>query len=84
MTITATAKHLELHWCTVKNIEKSYLSKKYSKVKLKDVKDIGIDEVYIGAKHSFLAVVRELLSGRVLFVGEGKSEDSLELHGKQK
>jgi len=44
MTISATAKHLKLHWCTVKEIEKSYLRKKYSKIKLKDVEDIGIDE----------------------------------------
>ncbi|MFA7136254.1 MAG: ISL3 family transposase [Bacteroidales bacterium] len=78
MTISATAKHLELHWCTVKDIEKSYLRKKYSKIKLKDVENIGIDEVYIGAKHGFLTIVRELLGGRVLFVGEGKSADSLE------
>ncbi|MCK4983574.1 MAG: transposase, partial [Victivallaceae bacterium] len=59
-------------------IEKSYLRKKYSKIKLKNVEDIGIDEVYIGAKHGFLTIVRELHSGKVLFVGEGKSSDSLE------
>ncbi len=77
MTISATAAHLKLHWCTVKEIEKSHLQKKYSKIKLKNVEDIGIDEVYIGAKHGFLTIVRELHSGRVLFVGEGKSSDSL-------
>lgn len=77
MTITATAKHLKLHWDTVKDIEKSYLRKKYRKIELADVRDIGIDEVYIGAKHGFLSIVRDLFSGRVLFVGEGKSSDSL-------
>ncbi|MDD5698555.1 MAG: transposase [Victivallaceae bacterium] len=45
---------------------------------MEDIEDIGIDEVYIGAKHGFQTVVRELLSGRVLFVGEGKSADRLE------
>ena len=77
MTITATAEHLKLHWCTVKDIEKSHLCKKYSKISLKNVQDIGIDEVYVGVKHGFLTIVRELLSSRVLFVGEGKSSDSL-------
>lgn len=77
MSISATAEHLQLHWNTVKDIEKLHLEKKYRKIELKDVEDMGIDEVYMGKKHKFLTVVRELSSGRVLFVGEGKSSDSL-------
>lgn len=77
MSIKAVAEHLQLHWNTVKEIEKSHLRKKYRKVELKNVEDIGIDEVYLGKLHKFLTVVRELSSGKVLFVGEGKSSDSL-------
>ncbi len=77
MTISAVAEHLQLHWSTVKEIEKSYLKKKHKKIRLKEVEHIGIDEVYIEAMHGFLTIVRDLISGRVLFVGNGKSSDSL-------
>lgn len=77
MTISAVAERLQLHWSTVKEIEKTHLQNKYKKIDLKGIESIGIDEVYIGKKHKFLTIVRDLLSGRVLFVGEGKSSDCL-------
>lgn len=77
MNVYATAAHLKLHWCTVKEIEKSYLRKKHDRISLKNIEDIGINKIYIGSTHDFLTIVRELHSGRVLFVGDGKSSDSL-------
>jgi transposase len=48
MSIKAVSQHLGLHWETVKNIEKKYLQRKFRNIKLKNVKAIGIDEVYMG------------------------------------
>ena len=38
MSITAVAKFTGLHWESVKEIEKRYLTKKYAKVRLVDRK----------------------------------------------
>ncbi|MCK5777067.1 MAG: ISL3 family transposase [Bacteroidales bacterium] len=76
MTITAVANYMGLHWNTVKDIEKSYLKKKYSSISLHNVTAIGIDEVYVG-KDTFFTIVRDMNRGDVLFVGEGKSGETL-------
>lgn len=72
MSIKAVAELTGLHWDTVKNIEKAWLEKKYSKVRLKDVEYLGIDEVHLGKKLGYITVVRDLASGAVLFIGKGK------------
>jgi len=76
MTISALAKYFNLNWHTVKEIEKRHLEKKYKHIRLKEVEYIGIDEVYVG-KSNFLTIVRDMKSGSVLFVGEGKGGDAL-------
>lgn len=76
MTIQAIAKHFGLSWNTVKEIEKRHLKKKYKRVKLKNVKCIGIDEIHIGDE-GFLTIVRDLRSGAVLHIGDGKGSDAL-------
>ena len=76
MSIKALADYFDLHWETVKNIEKYYLEKKYKKIKLRDVKYIGIDEIYVG-HNKYLTIVRDMISGAVLYIGQGKGGDSL-------
>ncbi len=76
MSISALAKYFDLHWSTIKDIEKRHLGTKYKKIKLKDVKYIGIDEVYVGHK-KYLTVVRDMESGAVLYIGDGKGGDAL-------
>jgi len=76
MTIQAIAKHFGLSWNTVKEIEKRHLKKKYKRINLKKVKNIGIDEIHIG-QEGFLTIVRDLKSGSVLHVGKGKGVDAL-------
>ena len=77
MSISAVAEFTGLHWDTVKTIEKRYLARKYAKVPFRDVRRLGIDEVYLGRKFGFITVVRNLESGAVLFVGKGKGGDAL-------
>ena len=78
MSIHAVAQFTGLHWDTAKNIEKTYLARKYAKVSLRGVRRLGIDEVYLGRKFGFITVVRDLESGAVVFVGKGKGGDALE------
>jgi len=81
MCIKAVAEHYDLHWSTVKNIEKKYLKKKYKSISLKNVESVGIDEIHMGKKlgeKGYLTIVRDLDSGAVLFVGKGKKGSCLD------
>ena len=77
MTITDVAKHLRLSWDLIKSIQKKHLEKKYGRPKLKNLKRIAIDEIYIG-KRGYLTIVLDVLTGAVVFVGDGKGSDALE------
>jgi len=77
MSIKSVAERTGMHWETVKNIEKSWLAKKYKRVHLGNVEYLGIDEVYMGKKLGYITVVRDLDSGDVLFIGKGKSGAAL-------
>ena len=81
MNIKALAEYLGLHWGTIKDIEKKWLGKKYKHIRLKDVKSIGIDEVFMGKKtgeKGYLTIVRDLETGAVLYVGKGKKGKALD------
>jgi transposase len=81
MSVSAVAAHFGLSWHTVKNIEKSALGRKYAKVRLRDVRHIGIDELYVfrhaPADEKYVTVVRDLDTGAVLEVARGKGEAAL-------
>ena len=77
MTIKDVANHLGVSWDTVKDIQKRYLSKHYAHPRLKDLNLIAIDEISIGRGHRYLTVVLDLLTGAVVFVGDGKGADAL-------
>lgn len=77
MTISAVAEITGLCWDTVKAIHKKFLSRKFKNIKLKDVKYIAIDELYLGKRQKFITIVLDLLSGRVIYIGKGKGKDAL-------
>ena len=77
MTIKDVAEALCVSWDVVKEIKKAYLRKHFSKPSLKDVRHLAIDEICIGKGHRYVTLVLDLETGAVLFVGEGKSADSL-------
>lgn len=81
MSISAVAEHFGLSWHTVKNIEKRTLGKKYARVRLKDVRRIGIDEIYVfrhaQSDEKYVTVVRDIDTGAVLEVARGKGEAAL-------
>jgi transposase len=77
MTIKAVAQHLQVSWDTIKEIQAASLQRRFGKPKLKKLKQIAIDEISIGKGHRYLTVVLNLLSGAVVFVGDGKGVDAL-------
>ena len=76
MTIQHVANHLNVSWDLVKDIQKRNLSRKYGKPKLKNLKEIAIDEICVGTGR-YLTLVLDLVSGAVVFVGEGKDAAAL-------
>jgi len=77
MTIKDVASHLKVSWDTIKEIQKAYLGKHFSRPRLKDLTQIAIDEISIGKRHNYLTVVLDLATGVVVFIGEGKGSESL-------
>ena len=78
MTIVDVARHLGVSWDVIKDIQKRYLKKRFSKPKLNKLKLLAIDEISIGKGHKYLTIVLDLKSGAVVFVGDGKGADALE------
>lgn len=81
MSITAISKFFDLDWRLVKDCEKAALHKKYAHVSLKDVRVIGIDEIFVSRrkdKEQYITVVRDLETGAVLYVGKGKGLDAMD------
>ncbi len=77
MTILDVARHLDVGWDTIKDIQKRDLSRRFAKPKLKHLEHIAIDEIAAARGHRYLTVVLDLDSGAVVFVGDGKGADAL-------
>ena len=77
MTILDVARHLKTSWDIVKDIQKRYLTKRFKNIRLKNLRQIAIDEISIGKGHQYLTVVLDLVSGAIVFIGDGKGADAL-------
>jgi transposase len=78
MTIRDVADHLRVSWDTIKGIQAANLQRRFGKPKLHKLRQIAIDEIAVGKGHHYLTVVLNLVSGAVVFVGDGKGVAALE------
>jgi transposase len=78
MTILDVARHLNVGWDLIKDIQKRFLHKRFSKPKLKRMRQIAIDEISIGKGQKYLTVVLDLDTGAVVFVGDGNGAEALQ------
>jgi transposase len=77
MTCQDVADHLGVSWDLIRDIEKTMLKRQYARPPLKDVTHIAIDEIAIKKGHTYLTVVMDLDTRRIIFVGDGKGGDAL-------
>jgi len=77
-TIQDVANHLNIGWDLVKEIQKEYLQKHYSKPILEGIKHIAIDEFAVKKGHKYMTVVVDLDTGIIIHVGQGKGGEALE------
>jgi len=78
MTIKDVARHLEVSWDVIKDIQQRSLRKRFARPRLHKLKQIAIDEITIGKGHRYLTIVLDLKRGAVVFVGDGKGMEALE------
>jgi transposase len=71
------AKMLKIGWGIVKEVIKSKLEKDYGNIDLSNITMISIDELSTHKRHKYVTIVIDALTGRPLFVGEGKGEEAL-------
>lgn len=83
MTIQDVALRLHLSWDVVKEIHMKYLESHYRRPSLKGVECIGIDEFAVKRGHIYKTIVVDLLSGIILYVGDGKGADALDKFWKR-
>lgn len=79
MTILDVAELTGLCWDTVKDLVKARLAKDYAHIRLKDLRRLAIDEIYLGRKKKYLTLVIDQETGRIIWVGRGKGGEAL--HG---
>lgn len=77
MTIIDISRLTKSSWGTIKDIDKTYLTKKYRHIDYKDLEYIAIDEFAIAKGHTYQTIVMNLGTGQILYSAEGKSSDSL-------
>lgn len=83
MTIEDISHNLGMSWNTVKDIEKTYLKRHFSRPDLTGVRYIAIDEFAVSKGHEYMTVIMDLDSKRVLYVGKGRSQESLQKFWKR-
>lgn len=76
-SIKAIAQRFHLGWDTVKDIDKKYLERELNPPDFSDVTRLAIDEIALRKGHNYATVIAEAQRCRVLWVVQGRAEQSL-------
>ncbi len=78
MSLKDVAEVARIDWKTAKRIDKQALQKFVKDLKKVKPTKIGVDEIAYEKGHKYLTIVRDLDEGRVIWVGEGRSKETLD------
>lgn len=78
MTISDVAAVSGLSWDTVKDIVKLRLKKDYGHIPCRHLKNLSIDEIYVGRRRKYYTLVLDLESGRIVWVSRGRGKAALQ------
>ena len=78
MTLQEVADHLDLDWKTVKAIDKEFLQQEYRKTDYTGLRFLAVDEIAYAKYHKYLTIVIDYETGRVVWIGEGRSKETLQ------
>lgn len=77
MSKTAVCKLAGIDWRTVGTIVARIIGEKLDPARLDDLTIIGVDELSFRRNHNYVTVVVDHVSQRIVWVGEGKSSETL-------
>jgi transposase len=77
MTLSDVSDVTALSWDTVKTIVGQHLQKDYGQIRLKGLKSLAVDEIYVGKRTRFYTLVMDLETGRIVWVGPGRGQGAL-------
>ena len=78
MSISTVARHLNLRWETVKNMDKVYLESTLTALdpsQLNDLKYLGVDEVARAKGRDYMTVIYDMVSGHLIGVETGRTAE---------
>ena len=78
LTIKEVAQRFDFHPTTVKEIDQSFLAEQFSQTDYSDLTILAIDEIALKKGHTYMTVVLNYLTGRVVWMGEGRNMDTLD------
>lgn len=79
LTVSEVAAHLGLNWKTVKNIDKHFLEESFGRTDYSDLSILAVDEIAIHKGHTYMTVVLDYQTGRVVWLGRGRSVETLQV-----
>ena len=77
LCLSDVAQFTGLAWDTVKDLVKERLEQDYGRPRLKGLRHLSIDEIYVGKTRKFYTLVINLEDGRIVWVAPGKQGASL-------
>jgi len=78
MSVQAVARHLDLDPKTVKAIDKAALAVAFGETRYDGLQRLAIDEIAVRKGHSYMTVVLDYDTGRVVWMGEGRQAETLD------
>lgn len=78
MSVQAVARHLDLDPKTVKAIDKAALQVTFGETRYEGLQRLAIDEIAVRKGHSYMTVVLDYDTGRVVWMGEGRQIETLD------
>ena len=77
LPIKQVAEHFSLSWHAVKEIDKRRLQREVGTPCYDGLRLLAVDEVAVHKGHTYLTTVLDLETGRIVWVGKGRSEATL-------
>jgi transposase len=78
MIVKEVAAHLDLDPKTVKAIDKSFLERDFGELPIANPRILAIDEIAIRKGHTYMTVVMDYFSGRILWMGKDRRKETLD------
>jgi transposase len=78
MSVQAVARHLDLDPKTVKALDKAALEVAFGETCYEGLQRLAIDEIAVRKGHSYMTVVLDYDTGRVIWMGKGRQIETLD------